>query len=158
MNVRSLIVLLLLAFVVFALGMGLGILYQGQKSPVKNQAEAPALPDAVKVLSSNIVPSITARGKVSKIDGTNVTLVFRADSRVIPITSDARVYALTLAPVSPTNKSKYINKEAAFKDIKVGDNLEVAIRVLPTGQIEGFNIIILPATIKTPTPTPAPAK
>ncbi len=109
------------------------------------------MPDSIKVLSSNVIAPITARGKVSKIDGNNFTLLFQTASATIAMRGDTKVYILVVAPPSALNKSKYMSKQVALKDIKVGDNVEVNVRVLTTGQIEGYNIIILPRPVVVPT-------
>jgi hypothetical protein len=90
------------------------------------------------------------RGQVLKVDGKNITMSYQSDSRLVPTSSDVRVYALVVAPKTLFNKTGFENKPVEFKDIKVGDNLEMNARVLQSGQIEGYNIIILPSTVTSP--------
>lgn len=153
MNVRILIVSVFSAIIVFGLGAGLGIFYQSKKNvvvvpPVQTQT----MPESIKVLSSKLVPSITVRGKVTKIDPNTLTLMYQSDTRVIKMSSDAQVYALVAAKPTPLNKSNYVTKPASFADIKVDDNVELTARVLTNGQLEAFNTLIFPAPA-----TPAPA-
>ncbi len=153
MNIRTLIISLVAGLIVLAAGFGLGNALQKKPATTAQVAsqQTQVMPDSIKVLSSNVIAPITARGKVSKIDGNNFTLLFQTASATIAMRGDTKVYILVVAPPSALNKSKYMSKQVALKDIKVGDNVEVNVRVLTTGQIEGYNIIILPRPVVVPT-------
>lgn len=151
MNVRVFIISLFFGLLLFSAGIGLGIFYQGQKNVVlQPQIQTPTMPDSIEVLSSAVIPSITARGRVVKIDGRNITLISQSDSRIINMRNDAKVYALVSPPASLASQLKYVNKEVTFNDIQNGDDLDIDIKVLKNGQIEGISAVILPTTPATP--------
>lgn len=145
MNVRILIVSLLAFLIVLGMGFGLGVLYKTLSNPSSNNVPVEKMPESVKILSSQVVTSINAAGKVTKVDGKNVTLLYGADSRTIKIHNNAIVNKLVVTPVTPTNKSSYALRLATFEDIKVDDNLEVVLKVWLNGQVEGMRVTILPA-------------
>jgi len=135
MDKKTSIILLVIGGLFFLiLGGGLGIFYQSQKD-VLQSPEGNSKLKAVQVLSSKVIPSITAYGQISNIDGRNITLTFGGDSLNVKINDDAIVY-LPSSESSPQQIAK-------FEDIKKGDNVSVNLRLLPDGQIEGQMVIIL---------------
>jgi len=135
MDKKTSIILLVIGGLFFLiLGGGLGIFYQSQKNALQTP-EGNSKLKAVQVLSSKVIPSITAYGQVSNIDGRSVTLTFGGDSLNVKINDDAVVY-LPSSESSPQQIAK-------FEDIKKGDNVSVNLRLLPDGQIEGQMVIIL---------------
>ena len=152
MNIRALVGLLFLAVMVLILGIGIGILV-GENKTAPSEVQNQVMSNAVKLLSSKVVPSVLARGTVTKIEGMNITLMYQTDSQPVTIKGDANISALILDPKAPANKPKYTTVAATFGDIEVNNNLEIAIKVLGDGTIEGFNVLILPP----PSIPPAPA-
>lgn len=144
MNIRALLGALILGILVLLLGIGLGILLSRGTGAGPAQVENTVIPDAVKLLSSQVVPSVLARGKITEINGRNITLMYQAQTGTIKITDNATISALVVPPPVPVTKNKYISKQAAFEDIKVDDDIEIYVRVLPDGHIEGFSVLILP--------------
>ena len=123
------------------LGGGMGIFYQTQKAVVPPK-EVPKV-EAVQKLSSKVIPSITAYGTITNIDGRNVTLTFGGDSLTVKIWNDAKIYL----PATSTKDSKgntvvLPQQTAKFADIKKGDNVSIILKLLPDGQIEGQLVII----------------
>ena len=153
MILRNLIVSLILVILIFLSGLGIGMSYQSKKvapSQTQNQISS----KSIELLTSHVISPMIARGKVIKIDDKDVTLNYQKDNRIIKISDTARVSLLVL---SATQKKSYVNKQVTFEDIKMNDNVEVSVRVLPDGQIEGFNIVILPRPVAvTPIPAPVP--
>ncbi|MSU54362.1 MAG: hypothetical protein EXS48_00785 [Candidatus Staskawiczbacteria bacterium] len=152
MNIRALIGLLLLVGLVIVFGIGIGILYKGDGTSINPRVKNDSMPEAIKLLSSKLVPSVIARGMVTKIDGMSITLIYQTESQPVPIKNDANISSLVIDPKSPVSKPRYITKASVFGDIKVNDNLEIVIKVLENGKTEGFNILILPAPAVAPTP------
>lgn len=112
------------------MGGAIGIYFQFQKdAPKLNIAR-----NVIKSLSSKVVPSIVAFGKVSKIDGRNITLDYNGDSITISIINDAQIYG---------SSGQDGQTAESFENIKMGDNLSVNLKVLPDGQLQGQSIIIL---------------
>ncbi len=153
MNIKNLIVSLFLGLLVFGIGIGLGILYQTQQGVVPQSITQPknnvqVMPEVIKMLSSKVIPSIAAQGTVTKIDGRNITLNYQTDSITIGIRNDAIIYSIVFntspAKTGSINNGASSSKQIDFKALKIGDNISVNFRVLPSGQIEGFSIIVLP--------------
>ena len=91
----------------------------------------------VNVLGSKTVPSIVAYGQVEKIEGKNITLTNMGDSITVKIKDNAQI-------ISFLNRDDPIaNKQANFSDIKKGDTLNITVKVLPNGSLEGETAIIL---------------
>lgn len=135
------IIFVIIAVAVFVLGVGLGAFFQTERG----QATAPKV-QAVQTLSSKVIPSITAYGEVTKIEGRKITLTFAGDSLAVNIKNGAPVYL----PAAKTtdkdgNPTASLQKTAEFEDVKKGDNVSVNLKLLPDGQIEGQLIIILSA-------------
>ncbi|OGZ73099.1 MAG: hypothetical protein A2998_03345 [Candidatus Staskawiczbacteria bacterium RIFCSPLOWO2_01_FULL_37_25b] len=119
--------------VALILGGAIGIFFQFQKDApqVKKSGEV------IKSLSSKVVPSIVAFGRVSKIDGRNITLDYNGDNITINIGDDAKIY-------TSSNQGEGGGQEIiSFENIKTGDNLSINLKVLPDGQLQGQSIIIL---------------
>lgn len=145
----SIVLLLIAVLVIFVLGGGLGISYQTQKnSPLLEKA---AQSEAViKNLSSKTVLSIVAYGQVTNIQGRNITLLYAGDSLTVRIKEDSMIYSLVTLPAA--QKGAVVastQKQAEFKDIKKGDNLNVTLRLLPDGQLEGSTVMIMSSLVKT---------
>lgn len=133
MDNKNLILIIIGALFFLTLGGGLGILYQQQKEilPVKETPKT----QAVQTLSSKVIPSITAFGQVSNIDGRNLTLTFGGDNLTIKINDSAQIYL----PATKTSAQQ----TAQFSDIKKGDNVSVNVKLLSDGQMDGQMVVII---------------
>ncbi len=151
MSIKSLIVSLFLGVLIFVFGASLGILYQKRQIVIQSPIQEQKVPDIVKVLSSKVIPSVAAYGKVTKIDGRNITLSQQSDNLTIGIRDDAKVYSFVpnATPTKTTSKTNTVSgsKQIDFKDIKIGDNLGINIKILPNGQIEGFSVVVLTSLV-----------
>jgi hypothetical protein len=123
---------IVIAIVFFVLGAGLGIFYQDQK----NNSQ-PMSASSAKLLGSRIIPSIMVSGKVSKLEGRNITIISDGDTAVIPISDGATVYSF----ISSEDSSQ---KESDFSQIKVGDRVNISLKWLQDGGFVGETIIIIP--------------
>ena len=127
MNRNFLILLIIAVLFAFVLGGGLGILYQTQKSA--SQIVSPS----IKGLSSKvIISSIVARGEVVKIEGKNITLKNEGETLTVNISDNSKIYS----------SGKIVGP--GIGGIKVGDNLQITLKLLPNSQLEGQLILILP--------------
>lgn len=136
MNKITLIVsLIIVGLLLLALGAGFGVLYQTQQAPPQLEKTTTA---AVNFLSSKIFPSIVAYGKVTKIEGKNITLSSGGDSIKISMEENSPVYSFVY-----DSAQKPVQKKIEFKEIKVGDNLNITIKFLPDGQLQGQSVYIL---------------
>lgn len=119
------------------LGGGLGIFYQAQKvAPELEKSQT-----LIKSLSSRTVPSIVAYGQVMNIDGRNITLNNSGDSLTVKVNEDSVVYSFALSISGDAS----LQRDAKFSDIKTGDYININVKVLPDGQLQGQTVMILPA-------------
>jgi hypothetical protein len=129
---KNLAVLLLIGVLLLAIGIGIGVIYQSQRSnPITS---------AVKSLSSDIIASIAAYGEVTKIDGRNITLSFSEDNLTIFVSPEAQVYSFK-QQATGTNSRQNL---ADFNDIKKGDFINISLKFYSDGKLEGNNVVILP--------------
>src|SRR3989344_3779048 len=160
MNLRIVAIFLFFGVLLFFAGGFLGMYYQTQQPVaqpdvnVNNQVGS----GLAKTLSSKAVSSITAYGTVAKIDGNDVTLSFQQDTMVVEITGDAKIFSLVIATSPTTGAIKTApvsgTKQIEFKDIKIGDTVSVAVRVLSNGQVEGFSVVVAPPPVAVSATTP----
>ncbi len=131
----KLAILIIAGVLIFAIGVGLGIVIQTKTGMQKIKDEV------VGNFSSKVVSSITAYGKVIKIEGRNITLSYLGDSLAASISNSAKVYSFATA-TSP-------QEEVGFEALKTGDNINAILRLLPDGRYEGSSIIIFPPAAAT---------
>ena len=136
MENKNLAVLAAVAIIIFLIGGGLGAFYQNQNNFQKLLA--------IKQLSSKVVPSIVAYGKVSKIQGKNITLNFSGDSLTVLITDTAQIYSFA-SPANANTTQSNSQQKINFSDIKVGDSLNIGLRVSPAGVLSGTAVMVLPS-------------
>ena len=126
---------LIIVIVLIVAGLGFGLLIggyiggtlcqQGKNKPLENAI------DPLKCLgSSKIISAVSASGEVTKISGRTVTLSNGIENFPVIINEDTPIYSL----ISGVKSS--------FEAIKVGDNLDVNIKVLSNDQLVIFGIII----------------
>jgi len=139
MENKNLMLLIAIAIIFLILGGSLGIFYQQIKTAADLKNDSRIL--AIKELASSVVPSITAYGQVESIDGRDITLNFNGETMKIKIKDDAFVFIPAMS--ANANGTASAQKTAEFKDIKVGDNVNVNLKVAEDGQIEGQMVIIL---------------
>ncbi len=162
MNKILIFLLIIIGVIIFTVGGGgLGILYQKQKDASqieKLQARESVLNSVVKRLSSKLIQSIASYGKVSKIEGRNVTLTFEGESLTIKVREEALIFSFThtlgrsltgeAAPLKKGDTVITTRQKVELKDIKLGDDLGINIKLLPDGQLEGQFITIVPPFIQ----------
>lgn len=141
MNKIILIVSSIIAgLLLLALGVSLGVSYQTQQasisSPQLDQLEKTTA--AVKFLSSKTVPSIVAYGQVTKIEGRDITLFYSGDSIKVSMEENSLIYSFV-----NDSQGKPTQKQVELKEIKVGDNLNITLKLLPDGQLQGQSVFIL---------------
>lgn len=139
MEKKNIIISIIIGLVVFAVGGGCGVLYQQQA----------AENSLIKILTSKAVPSIIAHGEVTNISGKKITVSYLGDSVTVEIAENAGIYSFSLlADGKNTNSAQ---QKVDFNVIKKGDNLNIALRLLPDGTLSGQSVIInnMPA-VQTP--------
>ena len=138
--------LIILGLVIFALGGGLGIMFQTQKTATQIQETSVQLSktqqktDSLgKELSSNVIP-LHAIGSVTKIDGMNITLNSNGDTVVIPISSTALIFSYGS---SASGVAQAPAQSTQFQDIKIGDYLSINLKVLSDNTLEGETVSVI---------------
>jgi len=135
MKKSVLIILFLVSWVLFAsLGTGFGIFYQQQKDLIGEKD----IQSTLKALSSKNIASVIAYGQVTKIDSRDITISYLGDSMKIFIEDGCKVYLIGNSAGGPSEK-----KEISFEEIKIGNHLNITIKIMPDGQIIGQSILIL---------------
>jgi len=130
-----LILLLVLALGILSAGGVFGILYQKQK----DRPQIKKMETSLKILGSEVVPSIISYGRVTNITGRQITLAFNSDLITVNIRDDAPVYTFT-----STGSSNMTQSEVSLNQIKAGDTLNISINVGSDGTFEGNSVIVLP--------------
>ena len=139
MNKITLISLLIIGgLFIFVLGGGAGVLYQTQKDTPQLE-KGKIAESVVKTLLSKAVPSIDAQGQVDNIDGRNITLTNNGDSITVKILDNAQIYSFMTKNTTDKNTGR---SQIKLEDIKKDDTLNIALRVLSDGQIEGQVVIV----------------
>ena len=143
MEKRALIVLLAVAVVMFLIGGGVATFLQSPKVEKVNTV--------VKALNSKTVTAISFYGKVSKIDGRNVTLSYSGDSVTVNVLPASQVYGISASTVKTDSKGVTTTTPGStqqlvdFSTIKVGDNLNINAKMSPTGELTGTFVLIVPS-------------
>jgi len=127
-------ILITSGILIFFLGYGLGNILQVKVCDQKVTTEA------VNILSSKIITSVTAYGRITKIDGTNVTLNSLGEDLIILIPDSARVYSFLTADGKQASTQQIVK----FEDLKIGNSINVSLKLLPSGKFEAASVIILP--------------
>jgi len=106
--------------------------------------EKPAQIQILGLETSKVIKSQHAliSGEATKISDRTLTLVANGDTLEIPIIEEAGVAILVLEETE--EEVKVERREMEFKDIKVGDKVEVLVELKPDGYFEGINVTILP--------------
>ena len=122
-----------------------GILIQTQKVAPR----APRVEKALKVMewaNSKVISFIGAAGKVTNISGRILTVTSEEENLEIPIGERAEVISF-IFPSSEESEEGPTHEVKEFKDIKVGDMVDISLIILPDGSFEGTSVIILSASI-----------
>ncbi len=153
MSIKAFVISFLLIVLALLGGGFAGLSFQKNKDALqlKNEAE---LSLAVNALSSKVVPSVVAYGQVTKVVGNNITITSQGQSVTILMNADARMYSLVPVVVAPVSKSvsrqsavSSTNQQITLGDVKVGSNVSISIKVLATGQVQGYSLFVFPAVV-----------
>jgi len=136
MEKKQQIILIIVGVLLFLLGLIVGIIFQQQGGVQSVKIET------ANNLLSKVVSSVTAYGKIENINGKIITLGNLGDSLAISLSENAPIYSFNIDADKPN--SAPAQKTVNFEDIKVGDNVNVSVKSLPTGQLQGLSLVILP--------------
>lgn len=131
-------ILILFGVALFLVGGILGVVYQSHQTDPQLEKET----TVIKTLSSEMIPSITAYGEVTSIDGQNITLSYAGNTMTVSVADGVKVFSFV-----KTSEEKEISgsgsKEVEFKDIKKGDTLNINLKLMSDGQLKSQSVIIL---------------
>ena len=151
MSKLSIFLLIIIGVFIFVLGGGVGIMYQEQIIKDTSQAETiqitPQITSAtIKTLLSKVISPIIASGKAVKIEKRNITLKDKTESLVISVKENSSVYSSeqVVDQDGEDTNSDSVKKIVEFKDVKVGDNLNIIFKLLLDGTLETQSVIIFP--------------
>ena len=134
------VVIIVIGVMLLLFGCAIGIMLEKQK----------ILPQVTtSVLSSKLITSVTATGKIAQIDGRKITLNSLGDSLIILLADSAHIYTLVSTNTGKISGKVLTQKSSIFGDIKVGDNVIVSLKLLANNQIEGISVTIFPVSVVT---------
>lgn len=141
-NSSILIGIIFSGIVLLILGGFAGVMYQSQKTGTVNSLtggsnQVKALVDSLK---SKAVSSIAIYGKVQSISGKTVKVSSNADTVSVLIADNAE---FSLIDYSTKDA---VRKTATFSNIKVGDNINISVKILDNYTLSGVSVAIFPAT------------
>lgn len=136
----SLLIIGILA--IFIVGLGSGFLYAQQASlwPQQNSsqiASAQAMATAIKSLSSKLISGIHAYGRITQINPQNIVLSDNGNNLAIKIGSATQVSTFASS----------VEKKIDISALKLADNLNVTLNLLPDGTLTASSIVIQPEPI-----------
>jgi len=151
MKNNPLIIILLIIGVIVILAVGClgGILFQTQKTALQLEK----MSKLIEVMSSKIIPSVVAVGKVTNISGRTVTLEAHTNEEkpltiFIKIANDAKLTSFVFSTAGEEGEGVLgapTQEEIEFEDIKVGSNVNVSLKILPDASFEGISVIVFPS-------------
>ena len=142
-NKKQLIIFIIVGVLLFLIGGGLGVISTMQSQPVQTKTKT------VNSLSSKVISSIVTYGQVKNINGRDITLSNLGDDLTISIASNAQIFSFTNSSNGKTGVVAPTQQIVKFENIKIGDSANVVMKLLPSGQLEGSSVIILPPPTQT---------
>ncbi len=121
--------------ILLAIGCSAGIIIQTQKTASQFDKAA----RVIESVHSKVIPSIIAVGEVTDISGRTVTLTREEDSLAVFIKEDAEITVLVFYS---NGEGSPVQEEIEFSDIKVGNNVNISLRVLPEEGLQGISVVV----------------
>lgn len=103
-----------------------------------------------ELISSKVTIDLIARGKIEKIEGRNLFLDWKGAKLTLFLKENAKIVDLPFFILGPEIEGMIINLESPymrtveFKDLKVGDWVEVYLNVKKDGSFEGKGVLRFP--------------
>ena len=147
--IKKIIFLIIIGLVLLGVGFGVGVFYQSQKYIAQSE-KFQMLTNALKPLSSKTIPVMHAVGIVEKISGRKITISYVGESVELLVPESAEIISFTSQNAGESQDSPiFTKKDSVFGDIKLGDRLNVSLKISPEGQIEVTAITIVPVSQKS---------
>jgi hypothetical protein len=125
------IYLIFLVLLFLIVGIILGIFYQNKKDIFKIEKTEAIL----KILNSEVVPSIVSYGIITEIKDREITMIFNEDPITIKIKDDASIHSVGKSAGESLS-------QLDFSQIKIGDVLNAEIKVNSAGTFESNSVIV----------------
>jgi len=132
----NIVLLIVIGLLLFGAGVFGGVLLEKNVITLNKNSSAPGTSTIVGAVNAGLIPWVAVNGQVVKISGKNITLDSQGKNFTIPISADAKIY--TPSPAGAPTQSK-------FEDIKLGNFLDISLKILPDGTFEGQDIGISPS-------------
>lgn len=131
---------IVLAVVLLVVGVAAGYLAgMAMYAPKLQQTQS-----IVAKMQSKVIGSIVAFGQVAKINGRTITLVNGANKDTLAIVMKDNASVMSMVSATDKGAVATSQQKASFADIKTGAFLNVSVKVMTNGQIEGQSAIIFP--------------
>lgn len=152
-KITSIVLTSLVLLVFFVVGIGFGGFYQIKKCENAKTSGAVASwvsSNLVKILTSKTISTIYADGEVVKIDGRNITISAKGEGATYKIADGADINIITTSvPLdSKTKTAPATQTKGNFSNIKVGQKVNILLKVLDDGKVAGQAVIIFTSATK----------
>jgi len=95
--------------------------------------------DIIQTLSSPFIYSLKATGKVKSISNNVITLNYKDSVSSLKVAQNAIIVSFLNKNAAGVIKSEMVN----LSDVKIGDNLQIDLEVLPEGSLVAGKIYII---------------
>lgn len=130
------IIILAVAVAIFMGGMVVGVYYFPNlaKGGATININVPSKNNEKSILDSKVVSVIQLSGKVTAINGKELTIDSSGESMKFLVKDNANIIF--------NNREKEMYETKSFSDIKVGNDLSVGTKLVSEGKLEAFSILI----------------
>ena len=149
------VLMIVVAVVIFIIGIfiGLGL----TKSPASQIPGITIGTPAKNPLSSSVIASVFAFGKLTSVSGKNITLASGPDSLTIATDQNTKIVSYQQVK-GADGKTTVSPQNIALSDLKTGDYLNVNLKVLASGTLNAVSINRVAATSPASATPPVPPK
>jgi hypothetical protein len=142
MKSENIILSVVLAIVILAVGAGAGFFYARLQSGGTLQN-----PQGLSIMSSKAIATIITYGKITNITGRDITLSSSGTDITIHMADDATFISFLNSNPNqknaPTGTIVGGQQKLKLSDVKTGESASVNFRVLPSGQFVGNALILI---------------
>ncbi len=140
-----LVIVLAVAMLVIGIFIGLSL----TKSPAGQTPGATTGTSGKNPLSSSVVTSVFAFGKLASVSGQNITLANGSDSLTIATDQNTKIISYQQVK-DATGKVNVTSQNLTLSDLKTGDYLNVNLKVQASGALSAVSINQMPVAAAAP--------
>lgn len=126
---------IILAIIALVIGIGIGIIYQMNAQSGKIGSKV------AEILNSNLILPPFAQGTVDSINGKEIVLAQGTDKITVKVANGAEIYSVAQGTA---NKPVPTRTQINFDQLKKGDNLEIGLKPMANGELQGFIVFLHP--------------